>query len=71
MILPLIPPPNCRLDSKSVREACDALRRLKTDRIDLMQTHWPDRCTPTFGLMTHKHAQKRDDEWRIEIIGFA
>ena len=56
------PSPDCRLDSKSVREACDAsLRRLKTDRIDLMQIHWPDRYVPAFGLMTYKHEQKRDD----------
>lgn len=41
---PTYPPPDGRLDAKSVRMACDAsLRRLQTDRIDLMQIHWPDR----------------------------
>jgi aryl-alcohol dehydrogenase-like predicted oxidoreductase len=41
---PTDPPPDGRLDAKSVQMACDAsLRRLQTDRIDLMQIHWPDR----------------------------
>ena len=56
------PAPDCRLDRDSVRQATDAsLRRLKTDRIDLMQIHWPDRYVPAFGLMTYQHEQKRDD----------
>ena len=41
---PISPSPDCRLDKTSVREATHAsLRRLNTDRIDLMQVHWPDR----------------------------
>lgn len=60
---PADPAPDCRLDAKSVRAATDAsLQRLKTDRIDLMQVHWPDRYVPAFGMMTYQHSQKREDE---------
>jgi len=80
-------PHDCRLDAKSVKEACDAsLRRLNTDRIDLMQLHWPDRYVPAFGLMSYKHEQARDsvsiletatalkeliDEGKIRYIGLS
>ncbi len=34
-----------RLDGPSIVAACEAeLRRLRTDHIDLLQLHWPDRC---------------------------
>ena len=34
-----------RLDGDNIRQAVDAsLLRLGTDRIDLLQLHWPDRC---------------------------
>merc|ERR1719491_1082300 len=53
---------DCRLDEKSVKMACDAsLRRLQTDRIDLMQLHWPDRYAPIFGQTEFKHDNVRDD----------
>jgi len=56
------PAPDCRLDRASIRQATDAsLRRLQTDRIDLMQIHWPDRYVPAFGLTTYRHEQKRAD----------
>jgi len=59
---PTDPPPDCRLDRDSIRQATDAsLRRLQTDRIDLMQIHWPDRYVPAFGLMSYRHEQKRAD----------
>ena len=59
---PIDPAPDCRLDAKSVKDACDAsLRRLRTDRIDLMQIHWPDRYVPLFGTTTFHHSQKRED----------
>jgi len=60
---PLDPMPDCRLDGASVKDAVHAsLRRLKTDRIDLMQIHWPDRYVPAFGMTTYHHANKRGDE---------
>jgi aryl-alcohol dehydrogenase-like predicted oxidoreductase len=56
------PMPDCRLDAASVKLACDAsLRRLRTDRIDLFQIHWPDRYVPVFGQTVFQHDNKRDD----------
>lgn len=64
---PTLPPPDCRLDDKSVKMACDAsLRRLQTDRVDLMQIHWPDRYVPVFGQTQFKHEQIRDDAVKID-----
>jgi len=61
------PFPDCRLDAKSVRMACDAsLRRLQTDRIDLMQIHWPDRYTPLWGQTSFRHDSIRTDAVPIE-----
>jgi len=59
--------PDCRLDEASVKEACHAsLKRLRTDRVDLMQIHWPDRYIPSFGQMQFDHGQIRDDAIPIE-----
>lgn len=42
--VPPSPKAELRLDAKSIKTAVDAqLRKLGTDYIDLMQTHWPDR----------------------------
>lgn len=61
------PLPDGRLDEKSVKMACDAsLRRLQTDRIDLMQVHWPDRYVPVFGQTEFKHDNVREDAIAIE-----
>ncbi|WP_420391849.1 aldo/keto reductase [Acuticoccus sp.] len=39
-----------RLTSRDIEEAVEgSLRRLRTDRIDLYQVHWPDRIMPKFG----------------------
>lgn len=66
---PLDPMPDCRLDAASVREAVHAsLRRLNTDRIDLLQLHWPDRYVPAFGMMTYQHELKRDEGDNISIL---
>ena len=60
---PIDPAPDCRLDAASVKDAVHAsLRRLQTDRIDLLQIHWPDRYLPVFGQMTFDHNSKRDGD---------
>eukprot|EP00197_Chlamydomonas_leiostraca_P015869 CAMPEP_0202880210 /NCGR_PEP_ID=MMETSP1391-20130828/34783_1 /ASSEMBLY_ACC=CAM_ASM_000867 /TAXON_ID=1034604 /ORGANISM="Chlamydomonas leiostraca, Strain SAG 11-49" /LENGTH=346 /DNA_ID=CAMNT_0049562681 /DNA_START=65 /DNA_END=1105 /DNA_ORIENTATION=- len=39
-----------RVDAASIQAAAEGeLRRLRTDYIDLLQIHWPDRYVPTFG----------------------
>ena len=60
---PIDPAPDCRLDAASVKDAVHAsLRRLQTDRIELLQIHWPDRYLPVFGQMTFDHSSKRDGD---------
>ncbi|MDQ6982239.1 MAG: NADP(H)-dependent aldo-keto reductase [Mariprofundus sp.] len=45
-----------RLDEQNIIAACEAsLKRLKTDYIDLYQTHWPDRNTNFFGKLGYQH----------------
>jgi aryl-alcohol dehydrogenase-like predicted oxidoreductase len=40
------------LTAAEIVQACDdSLRRLKTDRIDLYQIHWPNRNVPMFGAL--------------------
>lgn len=60
---PLTPPyPDGRLDAGNVLNACEAsLRRLRTDWIDLLQIHWPDRYLPVFGQTVFKHELMRSD----------
>jgi len=66
---PIDPPPDCRLDAKSVKEAVHAsLRRLRTDHIDLLQLHWPDRYVPVFGTTTYQHSLKRENDDEISIL---
>lgn len=54
-----------RLSAKDIEEAVDkSLKRLKTDRIDLYQVHWPDRGTAGFGSnpTVFKVPEKHPDE---------
>jgi aryl-alcohol dehydrogenase-like predicted oxidoreductase len=48
---------DARLDRANIVQALDdSLRRLKTDYIDLYQTHWPDRVNNRFGPLDYRHA---------------
>lgn len=49
-----------KITRASVGEAIEgSLRRLRTDRIDLYQVHWPNRNTPAFGALYLDPAQDR------------
>lgn len=43
---------SANLTAADIVQACDdSLQRLRTDRIDLYQIHWPNRNAPTFGAL--------------------
>jgi aryl-alcohol dehydrogenase-like predicted oxidoreductase len=43
---------SANLTAAEIRQACDdSLMRLRTDRIDLYQIHWPNRNVPSFGAL--------------------
>ena len=51
-----------RLDAAHIAAALDAsLARLRTDRIDLYQVHWPERRVNNFGALGYRHAPRGDD----------
>lgn len=55
-----------RLSRAHVIEAVEgSLRRLRTDRIDLYQLHWPDRPTNFFGQLGYSHPAT-DDSFPLE-----
>jgi aryl-alcohol dehydrogenase-like predicted oxidoreductase len=54
-----------RITPAQIDEAVEgSLRRLRTDHIDLYQTHWPDRDVHRWGTLTHV-------EYERDFIGFA
>ena len=56
------------LSSSSVSEEIDnSLKRLKTDRIDLYQVHWPDQKTPVEETMERLNSIK--EQGKIRAIG--
>jgi len=53
--------PPLALDRRNLTAALDAsLKRLKTDYVDLYQTHWPARDTNFFGKLNYYHAPDKD-----------
>ncbi len=62
---PYIRKGNLKLDKKNIRKFTDeSLKRLKTDYLDLVQVHWPDRSTNFFGQLEYNHVK---NEKSIEI----
>jgi len=50
-----------RVSKQQIFDSVDAsLKRLGTDYIDLIQTHWPDRYVPIFGSQRYDIEQERD-----------
>lgn len=51
---------SANLTRADILQACDgSLQRLKTDRIDLYQIHWPNRNAPSFGAVYFDPRQDR------------
>lgn len=49
-----------RVDAANIRESVEkSLKRLKTDYIDLLQIHWPDRYVALFGEFTYDYTKWR------------
>ncbi|KAL5542272.1 hypothetical protein UlMin_009982 [Ulmus minor] len=49
-----------RVDAANIRESVEkSLKRLKTDYIDLLQIHWPDRYVALFGEFTYDSSKWR------------
>jgi aryl-alcohol dehydrogenase-like predicted oxidoreductase len=52
---------SANLGAADIAQACDdSLRRLRTDRIDLYQIHWPNRNAPSFGALYFDPSHDRD-----------
>ena len=44
----------------------DSLQRLKTDHLDLLQIHWPDRYLPLFGSGVYDGKNEREGDVSFE-----
>ena len=59
-----------RLDRAAITAAIDgSLRRLRTDHVDLYQTHSPDRGTNVFGRLDYAHEPAKDGVAIEETLG--
>ena len=61
-----------RVTSKDITVSVDeSLKRLKTDYIDLIQIHWPDRYVPIFGADGYDLSKERDYEsFENQLLAF-
>lgn len=58
---------NPKLNRTHIRQAVDAsLKRLQTDRIDLYQTHWPERPSNYFSRLGYEHDDTASDGTPLE-----
>ncbi|CAG9466732.1 unnamed protein product [Pedinophyceae sp. YPF-701] len=58
---------NPRVDAASIVAAAEAeLRRLRTDYLDLLQIHWPDRYAPLFGRNRYEIGEAWEDAVSFE-----
>ncbi|MEC5293484.1 MULTISPECIES: aldo/keto reductase [unclassified Aurantimonas] len=58
-----------RLDRRSITAYVDeALQRLRTDYLDLLQSHWPDRSVNVFGQRYYRHEPEEDGTPLLEML---
>lgn len=68
--LPHVRGAHARLDRANIEAAlADSLRRLRTDRIDLYQLHWPDRETNFFGKLGYQPPEQDESVPLLETLG--
>lgn len=60
---------SAKLDRRSITAYVEeSLRRLGTDTIDLLQSHWPDRHTNMFGQRYYRHEPEADGTDLLETL---
>lgn len=56
-----------RVTPDQIEQSVDAsLQRLKTDHLDLLQIHWPDRYLPLFGSGVYDAKNEREGDVSFE-----
>ncbi|KAL3137396.1 hypothetical protein ABBQ32_006919 [Trebouxia sp. C0010 RCD-2024] len=56
-----------RVNPEQIEQSVDdSLQRLKTDHLDLLQIHWPDRYLPLFGSGVYDSKQERENDVPFE-----
>ncbi|GAX79988.1 hypothetical protein CEUSTIGMA_g7427.t1 [Chlamydomonas eustigma] len=61
------PPQTTRVNKDQVLESVDkSLKRLKTEYLDLLQIHWPDRYVPLFGASSYDIKNERKGDISFE-----
>lgn len=56
-----------RVTPEQIEQSVDeSLQRLKTDHLDLLQIHWPDRYLPLFGSGVYDAKNEREEDVSFE-----